>query len=77
MVCISNVDNSVTHVLVNHFLKLVSVKLGFDGTIVVEGWSWGGRIDFVGRHLSDTFLVANGLELVAVDSTDSEHHLML
>ena len=73
MVCVSDVNDSIANVFVAHLLELISIKLHVNGTIVRERWDWGRWEDFIGWELSDTFLVADRFEFIALNRADSEH----
>jgi len=78
VVRVSDLDDAVADVLVARLLQLVGVQLGINGVAAVaEGWDWSGWVDLVGWVLSDTFLLADLVELIALNRTDSEHHLVL
>lgn len=72
----SNGNHTVANVLQSHLFEHVSVELLVAGS-VSRGRNGEGRVDSVGRELSDVFFGANLGEVFAVDSTDTQHFFVL
>lgn len=54
-----DLDDSVSDVLVDHLLELVSVELLAGLAVVQEDGGWYRWVDLVGRELGDAFLVTD------------------
>ena len=72
----SDLDDSVSNVLISHLFELVGVKFR-GGLDVVHGRNRCGRINNIRRVLRDALSGTNAAPLVAFDRADSEHFLVL
>ena len=76
MVCGCNLEHSVADMLEGHLLDDVSVEL-FIATLMVLRRHWERWVDAIRGELCDSFLGADSREFFAVNSSDSQHLLLL